>query len=178
MTITGGEMNQNDLDDAIQASLASFTRRFEEASSHCFDELRKCSFFDPVPSEWLIPISKHADIRTFSAGDCLTSEGDSNMNAFYVLLYGSATVYCNNKVMGKILSGECVGEGIFFSNGNISRSATVIADGQIIAAEFKKDGIDHLCNDAEAMVYMDKALLLALFKKLQGANRRIEELLG
>ena len=31
--------------------------------------------------------------------------------------------------------------------------------------------------DAEAMTCIDKALLLALFKKLQGANRKIEKLL-
>jgi len=54
-----------------------------------------------------------------------------------------------------------------FGNGN--------HDGQVIAAEIKKTGIDLLQGESKA--YMDKALLLALFKKLQGANRKIEELL-
>ena len=160
--------------DAIQASLASFTKRLDEVSTDRFNELRKCSFFDPIPSEWLKPVSEQADIRTFSAGDCLTSEGDE-MNVFYVVLYGTATVYYSKKIVGTIRSGECIGEGMFFANENISRSATVIADGQVIAAEIKKTGIDQLQGDAKA--YMDKALLLALFKKLQGANRKIEELL-
>lgn len=160
--------------DAIQASLASFTKRLDEVSADSFNELRKCSFFDPIPSEWLTPIAEHADIRTFSAGDCLTSEGD-DMDAFYVILFGTATVYYSRKVVGTIRSGECIGEGMFFANEILSRSATVIADGQVIAAEIKKTGIDRLQGDAKA--YMDKALLLALFKKLQGANRKIEELL-
>ena len=160
--------------DAIQASLASFTKRLDEVSSDRFNELRKCSFFDPVPSEWLKPISEQADTRTFSAGDCLTSEGD-DMNVFYVLLYGTATVYYNRKIVGTIRSGECIGEGMFFANENISRSATVIADGQVITAELRNIGVDHLRGEAKA--YLDKALLLALFKKLQGANRKIEELL-
>ena len=160
--------------DAIQASLASFTKRLDEVSTDRFNELRKCSFFDPIPSEWLTPISEQADIRTFSAGDCITSEGD-DMNVFYVVLYGTATVYYNRKVVGTIRSGECIGEGMFFANENISRSATVITDGQVIAAEIKPVGIDRLRGEAKA--YLDKALLLALFKKLQGANRKIEELL-
>lgn len=97
------------------------------------------------------------------------------MNAFYVILFGTATVYYSKKIVGTIRSGECIGEGMFFANENISRSATVVADNQVIAAELKKAGIDSLHGDAKA--YMDKALLLALFKKLQGTNRKIEELL-
>ena len=160
--------------DAIQASLASFTKRLDEVSSDRLNELRKCSFFDPIPSEFLKPIAEQAEIRTFSAGDRLTSEGD-DMNTFFVFLFGTATVYYNKKVVGTIRSGECIGEGMFFANENLSRSATVIADGQVIAAEIKKTGVD--CLHGEPKAYLDKALLLALFKKLQGANRKIEELL-
>lgn len=160
--------------DAIQASLANFTRRLDEVSSHRSSELRKCSFFDPIPSEWLTPIAEQTGIRTFNPGDRLTTEGD-DMDAFYVILFGSATAYYNKKVVGSIRGGECIGEGMFFANENISRSATVVADGQVIAAEIRRTGIDKL--QGEAKTYLDKALLLALFKKLQGANRKIESLL-
>ncbi len=160
--------------DAIQASLASFTKRLDEVSNDRFNELRKCSFFDPIPSEWLKPIAEQTVIRTFSAGDYLTTEGDE-MNTFFVFLFGTATVYYNKKIVGTIRSGECIGEGMFFANENLSRSATVVADNQVIAAEIKKTGIDVLRGESKA--YLDKALLLALFKKLQGANRKIEELL-
>jgi len=129
--------------DAIQASLANFTKRLDEVSTDRFNELRKCSFFDPIPSEWLKPIAEQAVIRIISAGDCLTAEGD-DMNAFFVFLFGSATVYYNKKVVGTIRSGECIGEGMFFANENLSRSATVIADNQVIAAEFKRTGVDLL----------------------------------
>ncbi|MBU0620811.1 MAG: cyclic nucleotide-binding domain-containing protein [Gammaproteobacteria bacterium] len=160
--------------DAIQASLDNFTKRLDEVSNHRFNELRKCSFFDPVPSEWLTPISEQTVIKTFSAGNRLTSEGD-DMDVFYVILFGTATAYFNKKIVGTIRSGECIGEGMFFANENISRSATVIADGQVIVAEIRRSGVDQLRGESKA--YMDKALLLALFKKLQGANRKIEELL-
>lgn len=164
----------NDL-DAIQASLANFTRRLDEVSSNRSLELRKCSFFDPIPSEWLTPVAEQTGISTFAAGEKLTTEGDA-MDTFYVILFGTATAYFNNKVVGSIRSGECIGEGMFFSNENNSRSATVVADGQVIAAEIRRSGLEQLQGEAKA--YMDKALLLALFRKLQGANRKIESLLG
>ncbi len=160
--------------DAIQASLASFTQRLDEVASDRFNELRKCSFFDPIPSEWLQPISQLAEIKTFAHGYSITSEGDE-MAAFYVILFGKAVVHVRGEPVGHILSGECIGEGTFFANENISRSATVLAEGEVIAAEIRKGEIGQLSGDTKA--YMDKALLIALFKKLQGANRKLEELM-
>ncbi len=160
--------------DAIQASLASFTKQLDEAVSNHFKEMRKCSFFDPVPSEWLKPIAEQAEIKTFARGDKLTIEGES-MSSFYVILFGTATAYYKEKPVGTIRSGECLGEGVFFSQETLERSATVIADGQLVVAEIKKSGLDNIQGEAKA--HINKALLLALFKKLQGANRKIEELL-
>jgi len=160
--------------DAIQASLASFTQRLDDVASDRFNEMRKCSFFDPIPSEWLQPISQLAEIKTFASGDRITREGDE-MTAFYVILFGKASVYVRDKLVGLISSGECIGEGTFFANENISRSATVTAEGEVIAAEIKKADISSFSGDTRT--YIDKALLIALFKKMQGANRKIEELL-
>ena len=44
-------------------------------------------------------------------------------------------------------------------------------------AEFSKTVIESLRADSQAMVSMDKALLLALYKKLKGANQKIERLM-
>jgi CRP-like cAMP-binding protein len=166
----------SDLDD-IQASLASFTSRFDENTDECFSELRKSSFFDPIPGKWLKLIAEQVKIKKFAAGDCLTHEGDK-LTSFYVILFGMTTVYVNEEVVGTIVGGECLGEGTFFANANILRTATVVADEDVIVAEIDKAGIDVLLGDEELMNYMNKALLLALFKKLQGANRRIQDLIG
>ncbi len=160
--------------DAIQASLASFTKRLDEASSDRFNELRKCSFFDPIPSEWLQSIADQAEIRTFHSGATLTIEGE-DMNSLFVILFGTATAYFRHKEVGTIHSGECIGEGVCFATETLERSATVMADDEVVVAEIKKTGLDNIHGDAR--LYMDKALMLALFKKLQGANRKIEELL-
>ena len=168
-------MSENEsITAAIQTSLANFTHLFDEVSSDQFNEMRKCSFFDPIPSDCLASIAKESEIKTFAAGKRITTEGEA-MNAFYVLMYGSATAYFQNKVVGSIRSGECIGEGTFFGNQNFTRTATVITDGEVIVAEIRKDVVDRM--EGEVKTYMDKALLLALFKKLQAANQKIEELL-
>lgn len=165
-----------DVFDDIDDHFASYARQLMEDPSARLDALRKCSFFQPVPDEWLQRISEMAQVRTFHSDVCIASQ-DDDMKAFYVILYGAAEAYHNGKLVGTIETGDCFGEGIFFADGSITTSATVIAEDRIIVAEFSKAAIDALRADPHAMVSMDKALLLALFKKLKGANQKIERLM-
>lgn len=164
----------SELDD-IQASLARFTRQNDESVGECFSKLRLSSFFDPVPDECLMRVAEHAVIKSFAAGESLTNEGDI-LSAFYVLLSGTTTVYVHDKIVGTIVGGECIGEGTFFASANILRTTSVVADETVLLAEFDKEGVRCLLDDDKLMIYMNKALLIALFKKLQGANRRIQDL--
>ena len=161
--------------DAIDDQFARYAKLLTEDPRARYDALRKCSFFQPVPDEWLHRLSDMARIRTFRSDVSIATQ-DEDMKAFYVILYGAAEAYRNGKVVGAIETGDCFGEGIFFSDGKTSTSATVIADDKIVAAEFSKDVIEKLQADAHAMVGMNKALLMALFKKLKGANEKIERL--
>jgi CRP-like cAMP-binding protein len=162
--------------DAIDDHFARYAKLLMEDRSARYGALRKCSFFQPVPDDWLQRICERARIRTFHSDVSITSQ-DDEMKAFYVILYGAADAYRNGKVVGTIETGDCFGEGIFFTDGTITTSATVIADDKIVAAEFGKAAIEALRSDPLAMVSVDKALLLALFKKLKGANEKIERLL-
>lgn len=161
------------LDAAIQSSLASFTKQLDEMSSDKFNEMRKCSFFDPIPGEWLTEVAKEAQLVTFEPGKEIIHEGNA-MNAFYVLLFGTASVFVNQKNVGTIRSGECVGESTFFPDKSMSRTATVIADNKVIAIEITGLAVNKF--QGELKTYVDKALLLALYKKLQLANLKIEQL--
>lgn len=160
--------------DAIQVSLTNFTQRLDDIASNGFNELRKCSFFDPIPSEQLRLIAELASIHTFRQGDKLTLEGEQ-IRSFFVILFGRASVHVRDHEVAVIHSGECIGESTFFADEAASRSATVIAEGEVIAAEIKKTDIERLTTESRS--YMDKALLNALFRKLQQANRKIEDLL-
>ena len=162
--------------DTIEDHFASYARLLLEDSHARFGALRKCSFFQPVADEWLQRISETAQVKTFHSDVRITSQ-DEDMKAFYVILYGTADAFRNGKLVGTIETGDCFGEGIFFTDGTITTSATVIADDKFIAAEFSKTVIEALQTDPHARVSMDKALLLALFKKLKGANEKIERLM-
>ncbi len=162
--------------DAIEDHFAHRARLLTQDPAARLDALRECSFFQPIPDEWLQRICGMAQIKTFHSDVRITSQ-DEEMKAFYVILYGAAEAYRNGKLVGTIETGDCFGEGIFFTDGTITTSATVIAEDKIIAAEFSQPVIEALRADPHAMVSMDKALLLALFKKLKGANRKIESLM-
>jgi CRP-like cAMP-binding protein len=162
--------------DTIDDRFASYARQLTEDAPARFAALRKCSFFEPVPDDWLQRMSQKAQIKTFHSDVSVTSQ-DDEMKAFYVILYGAAEAFRNGKVVGTIETGDCFGEGIFFADGAITTSATVIADDKFIAAEFSKAVVEEMHSDARAMVSMNKALLLALFKKLRAANQKIETLM-
>ncbi|MGZ5786546.1 MAG: cyclic nucleotide-binding domain-containing protein [Ramlibacter sp.] len=162
--------------DTIEDHFSSYARQLTEDARARFTALRNCSFFEPVPDDWLQRMSEMAQIKTFHSDVCVTSQ-DEEMKAFYVILYGSAEAFRNGKLVGTIETGDCFGEGIFFADGTITTSATVIADDKFIAAEFSKTVVEEMQSDPHAMVSMNKALLLALFKKLKAANQKIERLM-
>ncbi|WP_395687415.1 cyclic nucleotide-binding domain-containing protein [Caenimonas koreensis] len=162
--------------DAIDQHFAAYAAQLMQDPAARFAALRKCSFFEPMPDDWLQRMAQAAQIKTFKSDVSITTQ-DDEMKAFYVILYGSADAYRNGKIVGRIETGDCFGEGIFFADGNITTSATVIADDKIIAAEFSKRMVEEMHADPAAMISMNKALLLALFKKLKAANHKIEKLM-
>lgn len=165
-----------DLFESIEDPFASYASQLTGDPSARLAALRGCSFFQPVPDDWLQRICEMAQVKTFTSEVCITTQ-DEEMKAFYVILYGAAEAFRNGKLVGTIAKGDCFGEAIFFGDDTLTTSATVIAEDKIIAAEFSKAAIEALRSDPQVMVSMDKALLLALFKKLKGANEKIERLM-
>lgn len=162
-----------DTDAEIQQHLDTFTQHCAAFISDQFSEMRSCSFFSVVPDEPLASLAKVSDMITFKAGDKIITEGDA-VKSFYVMLFGSATVYVRKKKVGGILAGECMGEGAFFAQETPTRLASVVADSEVILLEINKKGIDSI--DETTQKYLNKALLLAMFKKLQAANNKINKL--
>jgi CRP-like cAMP-binding protein len=162
--------------DAIDDQFAANAKRLMDDSRARFAALRGCAFFQPVPDDWLRRLTEMTRVRTFHSDVSIASQ-DDEVKAFYVILYGAADAYRNGKLVGTIEAGDCFGEGIFFSDGALTASATVIADDKVVVAELGRDVIAALQADPHAMASVNKALLLALFKKLKGANAKIEALM-
>lgn len=162
--------------DSIEDEFGRHARLLAQDPQVRFQALRGCSFFEPVSDEWLRRLCETVRIGTFDSDQSITEQGEP-MRAFHVILYGSAEAFRNGKLVGTIATGDCFGEGIFFSDGALVTSATVIADGKLITAEFSQAVVEALASDALSMASMNRALLRALFKKLQGANEKIERLM-
>ncbi len=160
---------------AIEDRFATYAKRLIDDPVARYEAIRGCQFFAPVADEGLQRIARLARIQVFNSDVCLTAQ-DEETKAFYVILMGAAEAFHKGKRVGMIDTGECFGEGIFFADDSVASSATVIADYRIIAAEFDQSAVAQLRADSALMVSMDKALLLALFRKLQRANRKIEQL--
>ncbi len=160
--------DHNQLNDDIMLSLQSFTQSMSASETERSTQMRECSFFNPVPTDRLAELVNYSRVVKFSAGSKLTSEDDIR-STFYVLLYGTATVYADGQDVGRILSGECLGESAFMGNAIHAPSATVIADCDLAAIEMNQTDIQFI--SPATQTYIDKALLLSLFKKLQKANR-------
>lgn len=159
------------IEDDILNSLNNFTRHIDDDAAGLFDKMRECSFFAPVPSEHLAEIAHHSRTVSFRPGEKIITEQDI-IRPFYILLFGAATAYFKHRPVGRILSGECLGESAFFNKENQTRSATVIADGEVSAIEMNAADIEAL--SLATRTCLDKALLLALFKKLQAANKQLQ----
>ena len=84
--------------EAIEDRFSTFAKLLLEDVAERFKTLRSCSFFDPVPDEWLVQIAEMAKIRTFHSDVCLTSQ-DEETKAFYVILFGTAEAYCSGKLV-------------------------------------------------------------------------------
>ncbi len=158
------------INDDILSSLDNFTKQVDAASNERFQKIRECSFFDPVPSEYLAEIADHSHLVKFGDKEKIMTEHDM-IRPFYVLIYGAANAYFDHKKVGHILSGECLGESAFFTKEAPARSAAVLADGEVLALEMGPMDIEAI--SVSTRMFLDKALLLALFKKLQTANKHI-----
>jgi CRP-like cAMP-binding protein len=170
------DIKENDNTDNIEIleSLDSFIKRYDAFLSDKFGEMRRCSFFDTIPDDLLAKLANVTNMLTYKKGDKVMVEGEA-MKSFYVILYGSATVYMSHKEVGMINCGECVGEGAFFAEDKKTRMATVVADGELLLLEIDKDSIYLI--DEITLQHLNVALLQSIYRKLRSANHKIFELI-
>jgi len=151
---------------ALRAIFSGFSGVQSDESPDRYSDVRKCPFFESLSDNQLFQILKQSAIRKFSTGIRISSER-TNGTSFFVILSGAAEISSNGMHMGIIQRGDCVGEGVFFTDKN-SNMETVIASGEVVALELTKDALGSMSDEVKASI--EKVLLHALFKKLQRSN--------
>jgi len=151
---------------AIGAIFSGLTRSQPDVIPDRYSDVRKCSFFETLTDSQLFQILERSAIRKFPTGTRISSERTTGAS-FFVVLSGTAEVSSNGMHMGIIQRGDCMGEGVFFTDKNSSME-TVVASGEVVALELTKDALDSM--SVEVKDSIEKVLLHALFKKLQRSN--------
>ena len=120
-------------------------------------ELPTVPLFVGLAEDEIAAIAKLADRRVLNDGDVLVEQGRFG-DSFYVIASGQAYVYIADHYITTVRAGSAVGEMSLIEHR--PRNATVVADGELVVAEFSiKD-------------------FRKLLERYPSANARINELLN
>jgi len=140
-----------------------------------FELMSRCGFFKDFLTVEIWEVLHASLWRTFANGELLLKDGEHGF-AFYILLEGSVIVSKKQRMLNVIHAGDCVGENACLYKGSPIRSATVTAQGEVIALEISKDRLEGFSKDV--CIRMDRAFLRSLNEKLAESNARVLQLMG
>ena len=129
------------------------------------DTLAEVPLFDGLSKRHLRRIAKLARIRRFASGSTMVRTGDPG-KTFYVLLDGKAKVIRVNGRSRRLGAGDYFGEMALLDDA--PRSASVVADGEVLALTIGRPGFAKLVRAEPALA---QALLRTLAARTRAAER-------
>ncbi|MFL5960075.1 MAG: cyclic nucleotide-binding domain-containing protein [Gaiellaceae bacterium] len=129
--------------------------------------LAEVPLFDGLPKSHLRRIAKLARIRRFAPGSVLVRAGDPG-RSFYVLLDGTARVQRGGGRSRRLGAGDYFGEMALLDGA--PRSASVVAEGEVVALTVDRPGFTKLLRSEPALAH---ALLRTLAARLRAAETSI-----
>src|SRR5690349_20594635 len=127
--------------------------------------LAEVPLFDGLPKSHLRRIAKLARIRRFASGSTMVRTGDP-AKSFYVLLDGKAKVVRVDGRSRRLEVGDYFGEMALLDDS--PRSASVVADGEVLALTIGRAGFAKLVRSEPALA---QALLRTLAARIRAAER-------
>jgi serine/threonine protein kinase len=140
-----------------------------------FDLMSHCPFFKDFLTVEIWEVLRASLWRAFAPNEQLIKEGEHGFS-FFIILEGNVVVTKKQRMLNVIQAGDCVGENACLYKGNPIRSATVTAQGKVIALEISKERLDAFSKDV--CLRMDRAFLRSLNDKLAVSNSRVLQLMG
>ena len=127
-----------------------------------FATLRRLRFFHDFSHAEIWEVMRASDWRDFSPEDEIVKEGDID-DRFYILVSGACTVMRGGEQIGRIASGDCVGETGYVSGAR--RTATIRAAIPSQALRVSATLLEQV--SAECQLRFNKAFLKTLITRLQ-----------
>lgn len=159
-------MSQLGARSAAEAVLSAPSAR-SEAAHDWLAALEEVPLFEGLPKRQLRRIAKLARIRRFAPGSTLVRAGDPG-RSFFVLLDGTAKVVRGGGRSRRLGIGDYFGEMALLDGA--PRSASVVADGEVLALTIDRSGFTKLLGAEPALA---QTLLRTLAARLRAAETSI-----
>ena len=134
-------------------------------SSQKMELLKKVPMFSDLSQRHLREISKHADQLSAKTGNVLAEQGKIGWE-FIFIVEGKARVEKNGKVIRQLSGGDFLGE-VSLIDGE-PRTATVIAETDMILLVVNKTSFDHLLHKVQGL---QRKILIALCNYIRRAEK-------
>ena len=134
-------------------------------SSQKIELLKKVPMFSDLSQRHLREISKHADQLSAKTGNVLAEQGKIGWE-FIFIVEGKARVEKNGKVIRQLSGGDFLGE-VSLIDGE-PRTATVIAETDMILLVVNKTSFDHLLHKVQGL---QRKILIALCNYIRRAEK-------
>jgi CRP-like cAMP-binding protein len=138
-----------------------------EAAHDWLAALEEVPLFEGLPKRQLRRVAKLARIRRFAPGSTLVRAGDPG-RSFFVLLDGTAKVVRGGGRSRRLGIGDYFGEMALLDGA--PRSASVVADGEVLALTVDRSGFTKLLGAEPALA---QTLLRTLAARLRAAETSI-----
>jgi eukaryotic-like serine/threonine-protein kinase len=139
-----------------------------------FNTLRKLDFFRTFSDIDLWQVMRIAEWLRFAEASVLLREGEIG-TAFYVLASGEVRVSKQEKLLNILRSGDCFGEMAYLAKGQIQRTASVSAVGEITVIRIAAEALAQATESCKHA--FNAAFLELLVSRLEAANTRLSQLL-
>lgn len=114
------------------------------------DTLKGLDFFKDFNDQDIEDIIAKSEFISFTEHDFIVNEGDIDQ-AFYIIAKGSVNIVKANKAIATLQQGDCFGEVGFLSS--YKRTATVIANGNVLVLKINSVSIDSLAVETQLHYY-------------------------
>jgi serine/threonine protein kinase len=150
---------------------AQLTKIFQNLREHLskvdndeqFNQLRRLSFFHDFSQDEIWELLRASEWREYCAGDAIVREGEVD-ERFYVIVSGQVAVEVNDKIIGRISSGDCFGEASYVSDSKPMSTITAVEPVTVLSVSSTLlEQVSSACQ-----LRFNKVFLRALIMRLQG----------
>jgi tRNA A-37 threonylcarbamoyl transferase component Bud32 len=160
-----------DFADALLAVNRAMPKRApNEREGERFAQMRKLGFFGGFNDAALWEALRLGSIGTYSRGTALMREGDPG-DSFCVLLEGRVAVSRHAWKLITLEAGVTLGEMSYLQKDNPVRSATAVAETDVVVLEIRNDALRQASEELQAC--FDKAFIQLLVNRLITTNEQV-----